>query len=116
MMDSYTHLQHWFSEIKNQSEPDALIFLVGNKKDREEDLEVSAAKGEAFAKEKQLNGFFETSAKTGEGVHDTFVDAAKMLFKLHYRKIRQLKMQSASKGKRLKRDTQTPTRSKGCSC
>ena len=93
MLDSYLHLQHWFSEIKNQSEPDALIFLVGNKKDREEDREVSASKGEAFAKEKQLNGFFETSAKTGEGVHETFVDAAKMLFKLHYRKIRQLKQE-----------------------
>ena len=52
MMNSYLHLQHWFSEIKNQSEPDALIFLVGNKKDREEDREVSSSKGEAFAKDK----------------------------------------------------------------
>ena len=46
VMDSYMNLQHWFSEIKNQSEPDALIFLVGNKKDREDDREVSTAKGE----------------------------------------------------------------------
>ena len=62
------NLQHWFSEIKNQSEPDALIFLVGNKKDREEDREVAVTKGETFAREKQLNGFYETSAKTGAGV------------------------------------------------
>ena len=59
-----------FSEIKNQSEPDALIFLVGNKKDRENEREVSTAKGESFAREKGLHGFFETSAKSGDGVED----------------------------------------------
>ena len=84
-LDSYMNLQHWFSEIKNQSEPDALIFLVANKKDKETEREVSTAKGESFAREKGLHGFFETSAKSGEGVEDTFISAAKMLFKMHYR-------------------------------
>ena len=88
VLDSFMNLQHWFTQIKNQSEPDALIFLVGNKKDREQDREVATSKGEAFAKEKQLNGFYETSARTGDGVQETFIDAAKMLFKLHYRKLR----------------------------
>ena len=34
-MDSFMNLTHWFQEIKNQSEPNALIFLVANKKDKE---------------------------------------------------------------------------------
>ena len=103
-LDSYMNLQHWFSEIKNQSEPDALIFLVANKKDKETEREVSTTKGESFAREKGLHGFFETSAKSGEGVEDTFISAAKMLFKMHYRSIREKQLkQQQPKSKKLKR-------------
>ena len=87
-LDSFMNLSHWFQEIKNQSEANALIFLVANKKDKESEREVSAAKGEQFAREKGLHGFFESSAKTGEGVEETFLSAARMLFKMHYREIR----------------------------
>ena len=88
-MDSFMNLNHWFQEIKNQSEANALIFLVANKKDKEQDREVSTSKGEQFAREKGLHGFFETSAKSGEGVEETFMSAARMLFKMHYREIRE---------------------------
>ena len=88
-MDSFMNLNHWFQEIKNQSEANALIFLVANKKDKEQDREVSTSKGEQFAREKGLHGFFETSAKSGEGVEETFMSSARMLFKMHYREIRE---------------------------
>ena len=114
------NLQHWFSEIKNQSEPDALIWLVANKKDKENEREVSTAKGETFAREKGLHGFFETSAKTGEGVEDTFIGAAKMLFKKNYRAIKekQLQIKQQPKNKRLRRGAASSDRnsSAGCKC
>ena len=88
-MDSFMNLNHWFSEIKNQSEANALIFLVANKKDEQQDREVCTSKGEQFAREKGLHGFFETSAKSGVGVEETFMSAARMLFKMHYREIRE---------------------------
>ena len=62
---------------------------MANKKDKESEREVSTSKGESFAREKGLHGFFETSAKNGEGVEDTFISAAKMLFKMHYRSIKE---------------------------
>jgi hypothetical protein len=42
--------------------------LIANKKDKEKDREVPKIRGEAFAKEKGMSGFLETSAKTGENV------------------------------------------------
>ena len=98
------HLSSWFNEIKNQADANALIFLVANKKDKEEEREVATSKGEQFAREKGLHGFFETSAKTGEGVEETFMSAARMLFKMHYREMREKqKTQQQPKNRRLKR-------------
>ena len=81
-----------------------MIFLVANKKDKEEDREVSTTKGEQFAREKGLHGFFETSAKSGVGVEETFMSAARMLFKMHFREIKEKQFkQQQPKNKRLKR-------------
>ena len=82
------NLSHWFKEIKQQSEENAMIFLIANKKDKSQEREVSTSKGQQFATEKGLDGFFETSAKTGEGVEETFIHAAKVLLKMHYRAIK----------------------------
>ena len=67
-MASFTNLANWLNEVRAQSEPDAVIVLVGNQKDRDADREVSREQGERFAKENNLDLFMETSAKTSEGV------------------------------------------------
>ena len=59
---------------------ECLTFLVGNQKDREEEREVTVEQAMKYVKEKNLNHNTETSAKTGEGVEEVFVTAAKMLF------------------------------------
>lgn len=102
-MNTFNHLLKWLKEVRSQAEPDSLIFLVANKKDKESDREVAFEKGESFAQEHKLAGFFETSARTGENVENTFVTASKQLFKQHYAKIResQLKMLEP-KNKKLK--------------
>jgi len=68
----------------------------------ENEREVSTEKGEIFAKQNQLAGFFETSAKTGEAVEQTFITAARSLFKAHYVSIREKQLEKISKvpGKR----------------
>jgi Rab family protein len=62
---------------------------VANKKDKESDREVDYTRGQQFCQENGLNGFIETSARSGENVEQTFMTAARELFKLHYRKIRE---------------------------
>lgn len=63
--------------------------MIANKKDKEKDREVPTIRGEAFAKEKCMNGFIETSAKSGENVEKAFMSAAKELFKQHWATIRE---------------------------
>ena len=58
-----------------------MVFLVANKKDKEVDREVDTSKGEQFMQENGLQGFFETSARSGEKVEKVFMTAARMLFK-----------------------------------
>ena len=98
VMDSFLHLSNWYDQVKAQSEPDVLIFLVGNKKDMEQEREVSEQKAEQFAKQKNLAGFFETSAKSGENVEETFITAARSLFKTHYQSIREKQAEKFNKG------------------
>jgi Ras-related protein Rab-14 len=75
--------------VKTQSEPDALIFLIGNQCDREIERDVETDRAEKFKKERRLDYFLEASAKTGENVEKAFIMAAKMLFKKHAKKIKQ---------------------------
>lgn len=79
-LDSFSNMDYWHSEFKSQSEPDALAYLIGNKKDCEDQREVDLDKAEKFRDIKGIDMFNETSAKTGENVKDTFLSIAKMLF------------------------------------
>lgn len=56
-----------------------LVVLVGNKADLEDQRQVQTEEGEAFAKRNELI-FFETSAKTSQGVEEVFVKATKEIY------------------------------------
>lgn len=63
-----------------QSEPDVILFLVGNKKDKEEEREVTADRVEKFKRDRNILFSFETSAKTGENIENLFILASKILY------------------------------------
>jgi small GTP-binding protein len=117
---SFQNLQHWLSEVRAQSEADAIVVLVGNQKDREGEREVTREQGERFAKENNIDFFMETSAKTSEGVQQTFIMASKMLFKKHQSRIKQAKqsLQKKVEGKKLSKEKNAvgPQRSSNCGC
>ena len=52
---------------------------MGNKSDLEEERKVSKDEGENFAKENNLDMFFETSAKSGYNAQKVFIKAANLL-------------------------------------
>ena len=75
--------------MQNEASANAFVFLIGNKKDKEVEREVEPNKAKQFVQENSLSGFMETSARSGENVEKVFMNAAKSLFKQHYRQIRE---------------------------
>ena len=85
---SFEHAENWLNDLKNQSNPNVRVILVGNKSDLEQERQVSKEEAEKFKEEKNLDVFMETSAKTGENARNVLLEAAKILYK-DYLKARQ---------------------------
>ena len=85
--ESFYHIESWLKDIKQQSNPDVKIFLIGNKADLGEEREVDIDKGKQFIDENNIDYFSETSAKSGLNVKEVFMKAAELLYKeyLKYR-------------------------------
>ena len=86
---SFDCIEGWLKELKEKSNPDIKIFLLGNKADLEDEREVKYEDGEQLKNMYDFLYFNETSAKTGLNVTEVFVEAAKLLYNdyLKYEKI-----------------------------
>ena len=80
--DSFLNLSKWLKDVRNNSEKDQPVFIVGNKCDLEK-KNVSSNEAEKFVEENGLYNFIETSAATGENVSDLFDEVAKCLYKMY---------------------------------
>ncbi len=71
---SIAHIDDWLSVIRKEIRDDDIfpIIAVGGKADLVESREVSSAEGIKIAKSRNVNGFIETSSKSGENVEKTF--------------------------------------------
>lgn len=75
---SYNNLQYWINEFKNASNcSNQDIFIVGNKIDLTEKMIIDSNSAKQQANANNFH-FFQTSAKTGEGVIDLFQNVAKL--------------------------------------
>ncbi len=71
---SIAHIDDWLSVIRKEIRAEDVfpIIVVGGKADLAENREVSAEDGIKIAKSRNVDGFIETSSKTGENVERTF--------------------------------------------
>ena len=58
-------MNDWVKEIKDNTDLDVIIYLVGNRADLEDQREVKPNEGVELTKEMEFNNFMETSALTG---------------------------------------------------
>ena len=76
---SYENIKKWINEIKDEISEKVSIVLIGNKIDNVQERKISKEQGEKLASEIGVK-FFETSAKTGEGINESVFFLVKKIF------------------------------------
>ena len=78
---SYDDLYEWLNDIKKNTEKSMPIFLVGTKYDLDDELKIIKKEDALnFVKQKNLQYFSESSAKTGYKVDEIFTEIARYLY------------------------------------
>ena len=80
---SIAHIDDWLSVIRKEirAEDAFPIIAVGGKADLVESREVSSEEGIKIAKSRNVNGFIETSSKSGENVEKTFEALTRLMLR-----------------------------------
>jgi len=68
---SFENIREWVQNIREEVNEKAIIFLVGNKIDKKDQIKIKTEEGEKLAEEFNIQ-FFEASAKSGENVDEIF--------------------------------------------
>jgi len=77
--ETFTHLNRWLEETRNNGNPEMVVVLVANKVDIEGRRVITKEEAQKFAESNELL-YTETSAKTGLGVEDAFICAAQRIY------------------------------------
>ena len=67
---SYENIKKWINEIKEEISDKVSIILIGNKIDNINERKITKEQGEKLASDVNIP-FFETSAKTGQGINES---------------------------------------------
>ena len=88
---SFDNLNFWYDCIRNATDEDLIIYLIGNKSDLiyEQGRMVPKEKAINFVKMKNLHGYAECSAKNNENVIETFKSFYKTIYKRNKMKLKE---------------------------
>jgi GTPase SAR1 family protein len=78
---SFADIEVWLKAAQEQTPPSSVKVLIGNKTDFGDARTVLRTEAEAFAEKMGLT-YFETSALSGDGIEDAFMDVAKKVQRL----------------------------------
>jgi Ras-related protein Rab-8A len=76
---TFDNVTRWMEDIKENTDSQVEVMLVGNKIDKANDRIVNSEEGQALGQKFGVS-FVETSAKTGEGVNTAFLNIVKNIY------------------------------------
>ena len=82
-LQTYENVKNWINQIREEANPNVVIYLAGNKIDVNEELRVvRTEEGQKIADEYNLP-FYETSAKSGININEIFEDLVKKVDEIY---------------------------------
>lgn len=76
--ESFERAKRWIEDLKTEKPDNFVKVLIGNKVDLSEAAVITEEMGKQYAEQEGLL-FYQTSAKTGEGIKDLFLELATIL-------------------------------------
>ncbi|GFR23706.1 ras-related protein Rab-5A [Trichonephila clavata] len=107
--ESFAGLSKWIEELQKYADKDCIISIVGNKCDLENERVVDRNKAANFAKSVGAL-YFETSAKTSEGIMEVFIHVSRQMINTYQRR----KSSVASQGPPVTLETSTKEETSHC--
>ena len=89
--ESFENIVNWYNEAKENVLEETIFVLVGTKNDLEDERKISYDEGIDLLKTNKFDLFFETSAKSGDGIVRMFEEASKEILnnKMHIKNLNQ---------------------------
>ena len=79
--ESFYNLDKWINNVKNDYQSMLpFLILIGNKKDIIDNRKITKEEIDDFVLKNNIDYYYETSAKSGESVHELFEDIIKKLY------------------------------------
>jgi GTPase SAR1 family protein len=79
--ETFDNIDIWLKELKTHANPDAKVFIIGNKLDLENKRQVPKDLALKYKNDFGLDFHMECSALSGFNARDVFIEATKMLYK-----------------------------------
>ncbi|CAM8896723.1 unnamed protein product [Rhodiola kirilowii] len=76
---TFENVERWLSELRNHTDPNIVVMLVGNKSDLRHLVAVTTEDGKSFA-ERESVYFFETSALEATNVENAFTEVLTQIY------------------------------------
>ena len=105
-IQTYENVKNWITQIREEASPNVIIYIAGNKIDLEEERKIKTEEGQKLAEELGLP-FFETSAKTGVNINESFEDLVETIDEVYS------KLEEKTGGNKVNKVYQAKTK-KGC--
>lgn len=113
--ESFSSIPSWIDELEKYAERDCIICIIGNKNDLDNKRVIDRSRASQFAKSIGAL-YFETSAKTNEGITEAFVLVARQLINLYHRRGSFVSSSTSSftKSQVILKAEEVPEEEKGC--